>query len=143
MCHKNLVVEFNPKTNLIIGRNGSGKSAILTAISAGLGCRANVTQRSRNMRELVRTGQPRAVIEIYISNNGFNAFEPRKFGGKITVIREISSAGSSTYKLKNENGDTVSSSRNDLQKMVVHFNIQVDNPVCVLTQDSARSFFRE
>lgn len=50
MCHQNLVVEFNRRTNLLIGNNGSGKSAVLTALIIGLGCKANATNRSSNIK---------------------------------------------------------------------------------------------
>ncbi|CAJ0906698.1 16840_t:CDS:2, partial [Entrophospora sp. SA101] len=33
MCHKFLKVSFGPKINFVTGHNGSGKSAILTAIT--------------------------------------------------------------------------------------------------------------
>lgn len=45
MCHDCLEVTFNRYINFITGRNGSGKSAILTALTVGLGARANVTNR--------------------------------------------------------------------------------------------------
>lgn len=50
MCHRNLTVDFNQRTNLIVGRNGSGKSAILTALIIGLGAKANATDRSSNIK---------------------------------------------------------------------------------------------
>lgn len=36
MCHENLSIDLGPNMNFIIGHNGSGKSAILTAIT-GMG----------------------------------------------------------------------------------------------------------
>lgn len=33
MCHENLSIDLGPNMNFIIGHNGSGKSAILTAIT--------------------------------------------------------------------------------------------------------------
>lgn len=50
MCHQNLEVDFNKRTNLLIGNNGSGKSAVLTALIIGLGCKANATNRSSNIK---------------------------------------------------------------------------------------------
>lgn len=143
MCHKNLSVDFNPKTNLVIGENGSGKSAILTAMIVGLGAKANVTNRSSSIKDLVRMGQPRASIEITISNDGEDAFQPEIYGNQITVVRQISSAGASTYKLIAAGGTIVSKSHSTLHDIINAMNIQVDNPVCVLTQDASRTFLRE
>lgn len=50
MCHANLAVDFNKRTNLLIGQNGSGKSAILTALIIGLGSKANATNRSSSIK---------------------------------------------------------------------------------------------
>lgn len=50
MCHSNLVVDFNRRVNLLIGNNGSGKSAVLTALVVGLGSNASKTNRSANMK---------------------------------------------------------------------------------------------
>lgn len=50
MCHANLTVDFNTRTNLLIGQNGSGKSAILTALIIGLGAKANATNRSSSIK---------------------------------------------------------------------------------------------
>lgn len=93
--------------------------------------------------ELIRTGESSATIEIHLSNDGFDSYESDRFGDKIIVVRQINSSGASTYKLKNIHGDVVSTKRADLLKMVLYINIQVDNPVCVLTQDAARGFLRE
>lgn len=49
LCHENLEITFNRNVNFIIGRNGSGKSAILTALVVGLGCRASATNRGNNL----------------------------------------------------------------------------------------------
>lgn len=143
MCHKHLSVEFNPRSNLLIGANGSGKSAILTALILGLGAKATATNRSSSIKELVRIGQPRASIEIVISNTGDDAFQPDAYGDQITVCRQISSGGVSTYKMLAANGTVVSKNFSTLREIVHTMNIQVDNPVCVLTQDASRGFLRE
>lgn len=45
MCHSFLEVEFAGNVNFLTGNNGSGKSAILAALSLGLGCKAKTTNR--------------------------------------------------------------------------------------------------
>jgi len=50
MCHDALEITLNENVNFIVGQNGSGKSAILTALTVGLGARANVTSRGTSVR---------------------------------------------------------------------------------------------
>ena len=50
MCHDAMMVEFNQRINFIIGANGSGKSAILTALTIGLGARAKNTDRGSTIK---------------------------------------------------------------------------------------------
>jgi structural maintenance of chromosomes protein 6 len=75
MCHSNFVVNLNKNTNVFVGLNGSGKSAILAAMTIGLGGNASSTARSTNLKDLVKQGTTGASIEITISNDGIDAFE--------------------------------------------------------------------
>ena len=50
MCHEAFEIVLNENVNFIVGRNGSGKSAILTALTVGLGARANVTSRGTSVK---------------------------------------------------------------------------------------------
>lgn len=93
--------------------------------------------------ELIRNGESAATIEVHLSNDGGDSYDHERFGDKIIVIRHITSSGSSTYKIQNQNGRTITTSRSDLMKMALYMNIQVDNPICVMTQDATRSFLRE
>lgn len=93
--------------------------------------------------ELIKTGEASATIEVHISNDGSDAYEYDKYGRRIIVVRHLTSSGASTYKLKSTTGAVISTSRADLLKLILYMNIQVDNPVCVMTQDASRSFLRE
>lgn len=53
MCHEALEIKLNENVNFIVGRNGSGKSAILTALTIGLGARANTTNRGASVKGLL------------------------------------------------------------------------------------------
>lgn len=59
------------------------------------------------------------------------------------MVRTINASGATTYKLKSESGHVVSTNRSELHKLILYLNIQVDNPVCVLNQDLARSFLKD
>lgn len=80
---------------------------------------------------------------MHISNDGSESYEYEKYGNRIVVVRQIAACGSSTYKLKSVTGNVISTSRADLLKLILYMNIQVDNPVCVMTQDASRGFLRE
>ncbi|XP_059620789.1 structural maintenance of chromosomes protein 6 isoform X2 [Phlebotomus argentipes] len=143
MCHGNLRVDLNRRCNLIVGNNGSGKSAILTAVIIGLGGRAAVANRSTNIKHLVKRDQASCTIEIGISNDGIDAYDKETFGNRIIVMRKITASGQSTYKISNESGQEISRDRHYLERLLCYFNIQIDNPVCILHQDAARSFLKD
>lgn len=57
MNHTHLRVDFDPHVNFIVGKNGSGKSAILNALIAGFGCKASSTGRNTNTaKSLIKSG---------------------------------------------------------------------------------------
>lgn len=72
-----------------------------------------------------------------------DTYDKELYGDKITVSRNILASGSSSYKLKDSGGRVISHSRQDLLKLMLYMNIQVDNPVFVLNQDAARTFLKE
>ncbi|XP_050068384.1 structural maintenance of chromosomes protein 6 [Anopheles maculipalpis] len=143
MCHRHLEVVFNKRANLLVGKNGSGKSAILAAVTIGLGCNAGQTNRCNSLKDLIKHGESQAVIEIHLENTCFDAYEGERYGRRIICERTLSASGGGTYKLKNEHGQVVSTSRSELLKVLHAFNIQVDNPICVLNQDLARSLLKD
>lgn len=57
MCHDHFSVELGPLINFIVGKNGSGKSAILTAITLCLGGKASATNRGQNLKSFVKEGR--------------------------------------------------------------------------------------
>ncbi|BES95460.1 Structural maintenance of [Nesidiocoris tenuis] len=139
MCHSNLVFTFGDKVNFISGRNGSGKSAILTALVVGLGGRMSDTNRGTSIAKLLKNGEQRGSIEITLSNHGALAYEEEKYGREITIVRTFTDS-SSTYKTLSEKGEVVSTKKSEIQLILMSFNIQVSNPVAILNQDTARTF---
>jgi recombinational DNA repair ATPase RecF len=57
MCHDYLQVDVGPLINFIIGHNGSGKSAILTALTVCLGGKASATNRAGSLKAFVKAGK--------------------------------------------------------------------------------------
>ncbi|RKP36861.1 P-loop containing nucleoside triphosphate hydrolase protein [Dimargaris cristalligena] len=141
MCHEFLRVDLGSKINFVIGHNGSGKSAILTAIIICLGGKASATQRASSIKHLIREGCPRALVTLRIRNRGRDAYKGDVYGDVIIVERILSKDSSSGYRLRSSLNDRiVSTKRDDLLAICDHMAIQVDNPLNVLSQDSARQF---
>lgn len=57
MCHDHFSVELGPLINFIVGKNGSGKSAILTATTLCLGGKASATNRGQSLKSFVKEGK--------------------------------------------------------------------------------------
>ncbi|KAI3458312.1 hypothetical protein Pfo_014975 [Paulownia fortunei] len=139
MCHSNLEIELGDWVNFITGQNGSGKSAILTALCVAFGSRARGTQRANAMKDFIKTGCSHALVQVEIKNQGEDAFKPELYGDIIIVDRRISESTSSIT-LKNSQGRRVGTKKEDLREIVEHFNIDVENPCVIMTQDKSREF---
>lgn len=67
MCHDNFAINnISDSVNFIVGRNGSGKSAIITALVVGLGGKANSTNRGNSVKSLVKTGKKLLSISFFL-----------------------------------------------------------------------------
>lgn len=64
MCHTCLELDFCPCLNVITGENGSGKSAILTAIQVCLGAKSNTTHRGQKLKDLIQTGKEYVIFSF-------------------------------------------------------------------------------
>ncbi|KAH7920482.1 P-loop containing nucleoside triphosphate hydrolase protein [Leucogyrophana mollusca] len=140
MCHRFLTFTFGPQINFIIGHNGSGKSAVLSAITIALGGKSTSTGRGNGLKSFIREGQPAAEVTISLKNQGEEAYKPKEYGKSIVVTRKFTREGSSSWKIKSKDGKVVSTKKDELSAICDHMNIQVDNPMNVLTQDAARQF---
>uniref|UniRef100_A0A2K6KXI9 Structural maintenance of chromosomes protein 6 n=1 Tax=Rhinopithecus bieti TaxID=61621 RepID=A0A2K6KXI9_RHIBE len=143
MCHSMLgPFKFGSNVNFVVGNNGSGKSAVLTALIVGLGGRAVATNRGSSLKGFVKDGQNSADISITLRNRGDDAFKASVYGNSILIQQHISIDGSRSYKLKSATGSVVSTKKEELIAILDHFNIQVDNPVSVLTQEMSKQFLQ-
>ena len=140
MCHENYIFDLGPLINFICGKNGSGKSAILTAITLCLGGKASSTNRGQSLKSFIKEGKESASITVRIRNKGDGAYLPAEYGDTILVERNFTRSGTSGFKLKSQNNRIVSHRRADLDEICDHFALQIDNPMNVLSQDSARQF---
>ncbi|EDW28997.1 GL18652 [Drosophila persimilis] len=142
MCHENFTVEFGPNANFLVGKNGSGKSATITALTVGLGGTARASSRAANTPKLIKNGERAAKIEITLCNIGWNRFDEEHVGPHLTVVRHIRQS-SSTYELKDERGRIVPRKLDDVKRLLRRFCIHVENPVFVLSQEASREFLKK
>uniref|UniRef100_A0A3B5B5G6 Structural maintenance of chromosomes protein 6 n=1 Tax=Stegastes partitus TaxID=144197 RepID=A0A3B5B5G6_9TELE len=141
MCHHSLgLFRFGPNVNFIVGNNGSGKSAILTALIVGLGGKATMTNRGASLKDFVKTSENAADITVKLRNRGPDAYKKDVYGDCISIEHRIWSDGSRTCKLKNKSGQIISSKKEELTAILDHFNIQLDNPVSILSQEMSKQF---
>ncbi|XP_056420218.1 structural maintenance of chromosomes protein 6 [Hyla sarda] len=143
MCHAMLgPFNFGPNVNFVVGNNGSGKSAVLTALIVGLGGKAAITNRGTSIKGFVKDGQTSADVTIKLRNRGQDAFRPDVYGESIIVQQRLTADGGRSYKMKSSTGSLISSKKEELTAILDHFNIQVDNPVSVLTQEMSKHFLQ-
>ncbi|EDV53895.1 structural maintenance of chromosomes protein 6 [Drosophila erecta] len=142
MCHSNLFIEFGPNINFLVGNNGSGKSAVITALALGLTSSARATNRASNIQKLIKNGEASATISITLCNAGLRPFKADIFGPHLTVVRQIRNS-SSNYDLQDARGRSVSKKVAEIRRMLLCFGINVENPIFVLNQEAAREFLKE
>ncbi|XP_050342425.1 structural maintenance of chromosomes protein 6 isoform X2 [Nymphalis io] len=141
LCHDNLIIDFhNNNINWVYGRNGSGKSAIVTALVVGLGGKAAATRRGHNIQSFIKKGSNFAVLEIKIKNSTQKSYNHEIYGDHITVVRRITTSGVSSYMVKAATGEVISTRYAEISNIMLALEIQVDNPISVLNQDDARTF---
>ncbi|KAL2613323.1 hypothetical protein R1flu_025015 [Riccia fluitans] len=139
MCHSNLTIEFIDRVNFITGQNGSGKSAILTAILVAFGIKAKGTQRANSIKDFVKNGCRSGAVVIELSNEGIDAYRPNAFGDTIIIERRITDS-TSHFTVSNGQGKKIGTKKSDVLDIVEHFNIDVENPCILMTQDKSREF---
>ena len=140
MCHDSFELNLGPQLNFIIGRNGSGKSAILTGISVGLGAKATDTNRGSSIKDLIKDGKSTARTSITLANVGDDAYMPDIYGRKIIINRKIQRHGTNSYSIMSADGKVVCTKKSTIDEILSKFNITIDNPMAFLSQDKAREF---
>jgi len=140
MCHERLHVELGPLLNFIVGENGSGKSAILTAITLCLGGKATATNRGGSLKNFIKEGCDRASLSVRLKNQGEDSYRSDLYGDSIIVERTFSKTGTSGFKVKSAEGQIISTKKSEVDEVVEFYALQVDNPLNILSQDNARQF---
>ncbi len=108
-----------------------------------LGGRASATQRANSLDSLIREGASEACAIVCLRNEGPTAFEPETYGARIYIqryLRRGGGTGSSSYKINKAGQNTVRMKRDTVSEICEHFSLQVENPLAVLTQETAKRF---
>ncbi|CRH00411.1 conserved Plasmodium protein, unknown function [Plasmodium relictum] len=100
--HENLELNFNSHKNIIIGKNGKGKSAIAQAVAVALGSQGKYAGRDINLANYIKDYDKNkknliCYIEIFLSNSGKNSFKRDTYGDVIIIKRVVSSHTSKFY----------------------------------------------
>jgi chromosome segregation ATPase len=142
MCHTKLHVTLGSSVNFIIGHNGSGKSAVLTAITLCLGGKATSTNRGASLKSFIKEKTESSTLIVKLKNQG-DGYQQEQYGNSIIVERTFTRSGSSGFKLKSAAGRVISTKRSDLEEICDFFALQIENPLNVLSQDNARAFLNQ
>ena len=112
----------------------------MDAIILCLGGKSTTTGRQANVKTFIKTNCDKAEISVTLTNEGGDCFKNEQYGNRITIERKIARDGISQYKIKNANGNVVSTKKEEINNIVDQFNIQVENPVCFLNQETSKHF---
>lgn len=124
-------VEFKtgPSLNVIIGPNGTGKSAIVCAICLGLAGKTSWLGRATDPKDFIKYGAQSAKTEIEL----FNPFDECNY----VVTREISHNKASHWWINKR-----TSTQKAVEELVAKLNIQVGNLCQFLPQEKVAEFAR-
>lgn len=95
MCHQHLAINFGRNINFIHGENGSGKSALLTALMFVLGTKGLARERgSSSIKTLIKEKANYCRVKLTLYNQGDDAFQHDIYGDEIVIERESKSGRS-------------------------------------------------
>lgn len=143
MCHEHLIVDLVHGLNFVTGANGSGKSAVLTALTVCLGARASTTQRGASLDGLIKEGCTTAEVAVTIDNSGgpATAYRYSEYGTLIVVERVLRRDGQHAFRIRNGTSNKiVECKRDEVTCICDHYALLVDNPLVVLTQETSKKF---
>lgn len=106
-----------------------------------LGARASSTQRANKVEALIKEGANESKVIVKLSNTGALQFKGNLYGDSIVIERRFRRSGPSTFKVRSgDNGRIISDRKDEIVAICDNYNIQVDNPLSVLTQETAKKF---
>ncbi|KAK3717623.1 Structural maintenance of chromosomes protein 3 [Vermiconidia calcicola] len=123
-----VIEPFSPKHNVIVGRNGSGKSNFFGAIQFALGDRYNNMGREER-GALLHEGTGSAVMSAYVEVIFDNSDERFPTGTKEVILRRTIGQKKDEYSLNRKN-----TTRSEIQNMLESAGFSRSNPYYIVAQ---------
>lgn len=153
MSHRCFSWDLGPNVNIVNGKNGSGKSAIIAALQLGLGGTIKLTGRAKKGEDIITNGEDGFIITINIHNRRTSdtadmTYKNDIYGDMITIERKMTrskNGGTSTWSVRGKKKRTIKlpdgvTPRREMFNIVEHFGFMVGNPVAFLTQEKSKEF---
>lgn len=124
-------------------------------MSVCLGGKAAISGRGSSLKSFVRNGRSQATVTIRLKNRGPDAFNHKLYGDAIIIERKFGAEGGGSYIIKvrlrlhfprlTDDGKGADRQiharrREDLDAITDHFALAIENPMNILSQDTARQF---
>ncbi|XP_005089499.1 structural maintenance of chromosomes protein 5 [Aplysia californica] len=130
LTYDSVEIRPGPQLNVIIGPNGTGKSAIVCAICLGLAGKTSWLGRATDPRDYIRHGADKARIEIEL-------FNPVADASNYIIAREITFTKTSSWWMNGR-----ATTQKAVEATVARLNIQVGNLCQFLPQEKVADFAR-
>lgn len=136
MTYSETEVRPGPNLNMVLGPNGTGKSAIVCCIIVGLAGEVGLTGRGASPADFVKRNTDWATTYIELYNNK---------GPNYSVERKISITNRSRFKIDHKSEWKINGKpclKSEVQALTKKLNIKVDNLCQFLPQDSVTQFVK-
>lgn len=137
MSYDNISIPISPTFNVIVGRNGAGKTSIISAIRIALGSLAR--ERHRLLDRYIRHGEKAARISILIENK--NSFGEKIFkdldDDMVEITRILRKGKQSLFRL---NGKPIH--LRNLRTLLSEAGINPDNPLVTIHQGQVNDLIK-
>ncbi|WXG40904.1 MAG: AAA family ATPase [Candidatus Freyarchaeum deiterrae] len=137
MSYASTSVPLSPNFNVILGRNGAGKTTIISAIKIALGSLAR--ERHRLLDQYIRHGQKVARISIAIENknsDGERIF-PDLEDNKVEITRILRKGKQSLFRLNDKPIQL-----HNLKSLLYNAGINPDNPLVTIPQGQVNDLIK-
>lgn len=136
MTYTDTEVKPGPNLNMILGPNGTGKSAIVCCIIVGLAGEVGLTGRGASPADFVKKNTDCGSTEIELFNDN---------GRNYIVERTIIITGRTKFKIDHKSDWKINGKhclKSEVQALTKKLNIKVDNLCQFLPQDSVTQFVK-